>query len=535
MESESPRCPHRGLAPGELPFPEHHHNDDWLSSLQPRAGAVRLSAEQSAIVNAHVASENARVKCLRARLGDSESLVREVELALRRIAVYASLRAPIRWLPTEVLAEIFKASLPENIEDSSFTSKTSPLVLAHVSRCWRQVAFSTLDLWSSVCINWCNKTQCPPLHVLGEWLDRSAPYPLTVKAILGKFGSGGYINASSSEALRSIPILSSKSQRWEDVELVLPGLDTILIDNQPFPMLRSLRLETKKEVDRWIHITEEDAPHLSKVFLQLIRKTFLPCYSPFTSAAVLPYTQLTHYRGPAYREKDTECVLAFMPGLQYGDLECNPFDVEGMLPTSENILPSLSKLRIRSGRIELYQSIVAPALEHLVSSDIERQDAFSMVSCLVARSECRLKRLYITQSCIRPDINTFSFLFSPACEAVAELCIDIPLDVNALTTLCHELDVRGKRVPSLPSLEKLYFRCYLSGDFDRTIMFDAMRSRCGNVEKQVCPLQHLCAPDWLIDERKHWRQVNDLVDMDLVIEQIPGHDESGFRDSLVEL
>ncbi|KIY48177.1 hypothetical protein FISHEDRAFT_73745 [Fistulina hepatica ATCC 64428] len=173
MESVSPRSPHRGLAPGELPFPEHHHNDDWLSSLQPRAGTVRLSAEQSATVNAHMASEIARVKCLRelgrARLEDSESLVREAELALRRMAAYASLRAPIHWLPTEVLAEIFKASLPENIEDSSFTSKTSPLVLAHVSRCWREVAFSTPNLWLSVYINWRNKAQCPPPHVLGEW------------------------------------------------------------------------------------------------------------------------------------------------------------------------------------------------------------------------------------------------------------------------------------------------------------------------------------------------------------------------------
>ncbi|KIY48195.1 hypothetical protein FISHEDRAFT_73761 [Fistulina hepatica ATCC 64428] len=529
MESESPRCLHRVLAPGELPFPEHHHSDGWLSSLQPRAGAVRLSAEQSAIVDAHMAFEDARVKCLqelararlqdlqslvRVRLQDLESLVREVERALRRMAAYASLQAPIRWLPTEVLAEIFKASLPENIEDLSFTPKTSPLVLAHVSRCWRQVAFLTPDLWSSVYINERNKAQCPSPHVLGEWLDRSASYPLTIKAILVKFDSYGLI-----------PILFSKSQRWEDVELVSSQLDTVPIDNRLFPMLRSLRLETKKEADRRIHFTEENAPHLSKVFLQLIGTSFFL----ESSAAVLPYTQLTHYRGPAYREK-TRCVLALMPGLQYGDLESDPFHAEGILPFSENILPSLSKLRIRGGRIELYRSIVAPALEHLVSSDNEREDAFFMVSCLVARSECRLKRLYITQSDFWPwDTNSFSFLFSPACEAVTELCIDMLLDVNTMTMLCHELNVRGKRVPSLPCLEKLYFRYKFSGDFDKAIIFDAVRSRCGNVEKQVCPLRHLCAPGWLFDER----QVNDLVDMGLVIEEIlPGW---RFEHSLAEL
>ncbi|KIY48370.1 hypothetical protein FISHEDRAFT_73712 [Fistulina hepatica ATCC 64428] len=530
MESVSPRSPHRGLALGGLPLPEHHHNDDWLSSLQPRAGTVRLSAEQSATVNAHMASEIARVKCLRelgrARLEDSESWVREAELALRRMAAYASLRAPIHWLPTEVLAEIFKASLPENIEDSSFTSKTSPLVLAHVSRCWREVAFSTPNLWLSVYINWRNKAQCPPPHVLGEWLDRSAPCPLTIKAILVQFDSQGYTSVSRAGAINLIPILFSRSQRWEDVELVLRR-DTVPIDNQPFSMLRSLRLETEKQADRRIHFTEENAPHLSKVILQLIRTSFFCGYA----AAVLPYTQLTHYHGPVYGEKNTKRVfaLALMPGLQYGDLECDPYHFIGPLPESEILLPSLSRLRIRGGRIELYQKIVAPALEHLISSDNEREDAFSMVSCLVARSECRLKRLYITQSRIR-DINSFSFLFSTACEAVAELGIDTFLDVNALTALCHELDVRGKRVPSLPSLEKLYF-LFLPRRLDRTIMFDAVRSRCGDVGKQVCPLRHLYAPNWLMDEG----QVNDLVDMGLIIEQIPKRGNSRFKDSLVEL
>ncbi|KIY47952.1 hypothetical protein FISHEDRAFT_74149 [Fistulina hepatica ATCC 64428] len=216
----------------------------------------------------------------------------------------------------------------------------------------RRVAFSTHSLWSSVYINWYNKAQCPPPHVLGERLDHSAPYPLTIKAILTQFHSYGNSSFSTSASLRLIPILFSQSQRWEDVEFVSSQLDTVPIDDQPFPMLRSLRLETEKEADRWIHFTEENAPHLSKVFLQLIQPT---TFSPLETAAVLPYAQLTHYHGPAYREENTKCVLALMPDLQYGDLEYNPYHVEGTLPISENILPSLSRLHIRGGRIELHQ------------------------------------------------------------------------------------------------------------------------------------------------------------------------------------
>ncbi|KIY48192.1 hypothetical protein FISHEDRAFT_73758 [Fistulina hepatica ATCC 64428] len=256
-----------------------------------------------------MAFEDAQVKCLqelaRAQLQDLESLVRVQLQDLESLA-------PIRWLLTEVLAEIFKASLPENIEDLSFTPKTSPLVLAHVSRCWCQVVFSTPDLWSSVYINGHNKAQCPPPHVLGEWLDHSASYPLTIKAILDPSNSDTCINCSP-RALRFIPILFSKSQRWEDVELVSSQLNTVPIDNQPFPMLRSLRLKTEKRADRWIHFTEENAPHLSKVFLQSIWETRV-FFSMLVSAAVLPYTQLTHYRGPAYREENTKCVLTLMPG-----------------------------------------------------------------------------------------------------------------------------------------------------------------------------------------------------------------------------
>ncbi|KAJ6471879.1 hypothetical protein C8R45DRAFT_782728, partial [Mycena sanguinolenta] len=56
--------------------------------------------------------------------------------------------SPLRWMPPEVLGQIFGQRYP------GFCETDSPWVLTHVSRMWRAVSVSTPRSWSRVIIDY---------------------------------------------------------------------------------------------------------------------------------------------------------------------------------------------------------------------------------------------------------------------------------------------------------------------------------------------------------------------------------------------
>ncbi|KAF9447525.1 hypothetical protein P691DRAFT_649108, partial [Macrolepiota fuliginosa MF-IS2] len=97
------------------------------------------------------------------RLDDANHIDREIDrlqdrfgtLSLEQgklrasIEAYRSLISPARRLLPEILQEIFFHCLP-TAHNTTMSAKEPPLVLGRVCSRWRQIAYSTPRLWSSI-------------------------------------------------------------------------------------------------------------------------------------------------------------------------------------------------------------------------------------------------------------------------------------------------------------------------------------------------------------------------------------------------
>ncbi|KAG2358733.1 hypothetical protein BDR07DRAFT_260272 [Suillus spraguei] len=84
--------------------------------------------------------------------------------------------SPIRRLPTEILAEIFKYCLPDD-EHLAPASRLAPILLTTVCRRWREIAVSLPILWCRLQLDDWQKSAVG----YDSWLRRSAECPLSLK------------------------------------------------------------------------------------------------------------------------------------------------------------------------------------------------------------------------------------------------------------------------------------------------------------------------------------------------------------------
>jgi len=126
--------------------------------------------------------------------------------------------------PPEIASHIFmQYATPSALFDRD--NRSTPLYLGAVCRKWRQLAWATPRLWSSLLVgfrlrgryNCSNESDLPQL--VAEWLDRSASLPLTIRLDLSgqgfeDHGDGVYCDV--------INILNKHSGKWYDLHFNLP-------------------------------------------------------------------------------------------------------------------------------------------------------------------------------------------------------------------------------------------------------------------------------------------------------------------------
>ncbi|KAG6829615.1 hypothetical protein H0H92_004022 [Tricholoma furcatifolium] len=141
--------------------------------------------------------------------------------------------AIIKCLSADILAKIFlsvpqdyvydrweihpphKAVLPRITLCES--SSLDPMVLAQVSRRWREVALSTPQLWSSIYIFCSDKQQRVPL--LKAWLERSSTCPLTIRFIESTCDFEDYSHIPESRFTSEImALLILEAHRWKAID-----------------------------------------------------------------------------------------------------------------------------------------------------------------------------------------------------------------------------------------------------------------------------------------------------------------------------
>jgi hypothetical protein len=119
----------------------------------------------------------------------------------------------IHKFPPEIASHIFIQYAPPSVSREK-KERTTPLHLGAVCQKWRQLAWATPQLWSSLVVEF----TVPGEHLLqliAEWLERSATLPLTIR-----FDSGAkWVHGVCSQAIN---ILNKHSARWYDMYLQMP-------------------------------------------------------------------------------------------------------------------------------------------------------------------------------------------------------------------------------------------------------------------------------------------------------------------------
>jgi hypothetical protein len=207
--------------------------------------------------------------------------------------------SPIRRLPVELLAEIFRHCIPGRDTQpfiNSFNRKEVPLLLGRVCSYWRSVAYSTPILWASLSITFHTKKLRHDTNLIKAWIARSGECPLTI-AVDEVFALPWMIRPV-------IDVLVAVSYRWEHVTIHLrsQSVDSLTGIKSTLPLLKSLKLylgasELATQDTRDIF---EAAPQLHIVNLN---------FGLDAGWFKLPWAQLTEFSAINYpRLRSDECV-----------------------------------------------------------------------------------------------------------------------------------------------------------------------------------------------------------------------------------
>ena len=121
--------------------------------------------------------------------------------------------------PLEIASHIFiQYAPPSALFDKDERTRSTPLHLGAVCQKWRQLAWVTPQLWSSLFVglfqesSQYNSSDLPQL--IAEWLERSASFPLTIRFDRVSVNDGVYREV--------INVLNKHSAKWYDMHFDLP-------------------------------------------------------------------------------------------------------------------------------------------------------------------------------------------------------------------------------------------------------------------------------------------------------------------------
>lgn len=152
-------------------------------------------------------------------------------------------------IPTEIVSHIFQHSLSASWETSitqldmwEFTDKgdrCGPLNLGAVCRAWRQIAWSTPQLWTFICQKIC-PSKSSTAALMEDWLYRAGDLPLSVWLSVSE-----HTGVSEMAHLENVVgLVNSHSHRWQNLGIYGPyGFLRLFYGNsQGAPILHTLEL-----------------------------------------------------------------------------------------------------------------------------------------------------------------------------------------------------------------------------------------------------------------------------------------------------
>ena len=299
----------------------------------------------------------------------------------------------VRQLPPDVTSTIFEFCLPDFTGPPllAFTKEnlSFPLSLGAICSYWRDIAWSTPSLWSSLVVRVTSKHD--PHIIAGvaqEWLARSGQLPLSIR-ILAR-------NVQTVPALADIT--NRYSTRWSDLDLCMPPdfyQHFCAIDNHA-PTLKSIRFHSSPDMSSNFKLT---CPRLERASL---------AYFPMDKSDI-QLDNLTHLTLHSMSTIDSFLILRKTPRLVFCKVSGTNIEYRRQ-NIGAPVLTSLRCLHLLIGFAEDFlNNIIAPHLE-VLSLPNYYNPSMEVVSSFLRRSACKLRSFSVIFSISPPYFEGFMSL-----------------------------------------------------------------------------------------------------------------------------
>ncbi|KAF7317090.1 hypothetical protein HMN09_00443700 [Mycena chlorophos] len=339
-------------------------------------------------IQARIARVDGELAVLAAHLAQLEATRASLLLEYQRIR---GLLSPLRRFPTELLAEVFKASvLPPSRStrglDRSMDLRDGPWSLMHISSWWRSVALATPAIWTCIRTNFHGDSAQPyPLHLLQAHAGHAAELHVD-------FGASEVYDLSPQ--LAAFSALAEHSAKWLELNInLIPEIYLLLNDLLgQVPSLRraSIGWDVDGPLDELPSIVfMENAASLVDLALNNAAQ-YRQIYAPFSNLTrydlMVPWT--TH------RDilKQASCLVEARLLTSEADVEALGWPG----PEREIALLRLRRLYVSHG--DILDKIHTPKLseityEHFNPADLSTSEH---LESLVAFSSCSLRCICLT-------------------------------------------------------------------------------------------------------------------------------------------
>ncbi|CAA7270695.1 unnamed protein product [Cyclocybe aegerita] len=428
-------------------------------------------------------------------------------------------------LPPELVSRVFIACLPENKNNPNeagyldplplslpIRRSSTPLLLASICEIWRQLAFATPQLWSSIFIQLKPENVQYQTKVVERWLGRSGGVPLSLHIVYREWRPGNVHATSIDSFIPIIDLLNQHSDRWQDLDLALPHplISRLGRNSQAATRLNTIRVALHR-----------DAPvgtHLFPITDVLPVPTVVDIMGlPFSSANV-SWRSVTSVK---FGWIDVgECLALFQqaPQMTSCAIEFLQDAPAGFVTLPQHLVHRhLHSLTIDTSSPAsmgpLCYSLILPSLKELVYGPYGRLES---LHSLVARSSCPLTKLNLTLNGACTPTNLADFLHqTPMLESLSFGPIRLNDDLLGLfANTAPATDAQDERENIfLPHLQELAIRqCRRLFSWASIPKLFPLASDIGNFPLKSLTLDISGDYDPAIDDGESANRILDLID-----------------------
>ena len=351
---------------------------------------------------------------LRDELAEIDALLERLRLKRYDIIKKINrLHSPIiRQLPPDVTSTIFEFCLPYYVDNELYSytmdDLTIPLSLGAICSYWRDIAWSTPSLWSSLVVFVPSNISRMATGLAQEWLARSGHLPLSIRIISTSY------NAVSELA----DIVNQYSARWSSLDLYIPDYyyQFFRATDNHAPILKSIRFHCSQNA-MTSDFQPPTCPRLEKAIL-----------SVFPRGTELD--NLTHLTLFSMSTTNSFLILRTTPRLVFCEISgTSPGDIA--TSTGAVILPSLRSLWL------LITNYAGDFLNNLITPHLEEfrlptyyDPSMEIITSFLKRSACKLCSFTMIFSTFQPYFERFTSLLQsmPSLSSLSLLSMTTTLE-----------------------------------------------------------------------------------------------------------